>query len=280
MTPTAHLFAAMAALFLLGTDALAASVTCQSRNNQREECDLRGRGEVVLVRQISKTTCEKGRNWDETRNGLYVTDGCGGVFETRDSGYGRPDDRPGQGGGWSGGPGQGGGWNGGSGQGNRYGEYRDLVGTRASNGESELRRRGFREARNEPAPGGRFVFWNTPSRNCIEVRVADGRYQTIRPVNDRDCSARPPMQPDRPNHGQGDRPGDRPGYGGDNRGPGQAAVAACAMQFTNESGNEPTLERQGSVRPGVWELIMLVGSTRYSCLVNDRSQVISYSQIR
>ena len=83
MRPIAHLVAAVAAMTLLGADALAASVTCQSRNNQREECWLQGRGEVVLVRQISKTTCVKGRNWDETRDGIYVTDGCGGVFETR-----------------------------------------------------------------------------------------------------------------------------------------------------------------------------------------------------
>jgi hypothetical protein len=66
MRPIAHLVAAVAAMTLLGADALAASVTCQSRNNQREECWLQGRGEVVLVRQISKTTCVKGRNWDET----------------------------------------------------------------------------------------------------------------------------------------------------------------------------------------------------------------------
>lgn len=254
--------AALATLACLGTNALAASVTCQSRNNQREECWLQGRGEVVLKRQISHTTCVKGRNWDETRNGLYVTSGCGGVFETRAGGNDRP--------------GHGEGWNGGSGQGNKYGEYRDLVGARASSGESELRRRGFREARNTPAPGGRFDFWNTPSRGCIEVRVADGRYQTIRPVNERECSARPPMQPDRPNHGGGDRPN----YGDGNRGPGQAAVAACVMQFNNEGGSDATVERQGSVRPGVWELILRVGSSRYSCLVNDRSQVISYSQIR
>jgi hypothetical protein len=259
MTPTTHLFTAMAALFLLGSDALAASVTCQSRNNQREECGLRGRGEVVLVRQISNTTCVKGRNWDETRNGLYVTAGCGGVFETRDHGHGRPDDRPGQGGGWNGGPGQG----------SQQGEYRDLVGARASSGEAELRRRGFREARREPAPGGRFVFWRTPARGCIEVRVADGRYQTIRPVGNRECdAAAPPMPPERPVPGGGNRP------------PGQAAAAACTMQFMNEGGNEATVERQGAVRPGVWEIVLRVGGSRYSCLVNDRSQVISYSQIR
>lgn len=88
--------AAVAALALLALGAQAASVTCQSRNKQREECRLRGYGEVALVRQISSTTCVKGRNWDETRNGLYVTDGCGGVFETREAGAVRPGDRPGE----------------------------------------------------------------------------------------------------------------------------------------------------------------------------------------
>jgi hypothetical protein len=252
----------------------AASVTCQSRNNQREECRLQGRGEVVLVRQISNTTCVKGRNWDETRNGLYVTSGCGGVFETRSGGNDRP--------------GYGEGWNGGSGQGNKYGEYRDLVGARASTGESELRRRGFREARNEPAPGGRFVFWTTPARGCIEVRVTDGRYQTIRQVNDRDCNGRPPMQPDRPNHGGGDRPnygggGDRPNYGNGNssRPPDQAAaVAACTALFMNEGGSAATVERQSMARPGVWEFILNAGGTRYSCMVNDRTQVVSLTQAR
>jgi hypothetical protein len=88
--------AAAALLLAAAGGAQAASVTCQSRNEHREDCWLRGRGEVVLVRQISSTRCVKGRNWDETRNGLYVTDGCGGVFETRDSGgwAGRPDNRP------------------------------------------------------------------------------------------------------------------------------------------------------------------------------------------
>jgi len=86
-------WAALAALALAGAAAQAGSVTCQSRNNHREDCWLRGRGEVVLVRQISNTRCVKGRNWDETRNGIYVTDGCGGVFETRGGGGGW-DDRP------------------------------------------------------------------------------------------------------------------------------------------------------------------------------------------
>ena len=255
MTRTSQVFTALAALFLLGGDALAARVTCESRDYRREECTLRERGEVVLVRQISKTACVKGRNWDETRNGVYVSDGCAGVFETRGGGsgdgYGRPDDRPGQGGGWSGGGGY-----------NHNNDYRDLVGVRASSGESELRRRGYREARNGPAPGGRTVFWRTPSRGCIEVRVSDGRYRTIRQVGNRDCDAGRPLPPDRP----------MPGGGA-----GWPQPDACLMQFNNQ-GSQGAVESQHRVRPGVWEFIVIFPEGRHRCLVNDRGQLISFDR--
>ena len=248
-----HRLAAAAVLLLLGGQALAASVTCQSRNNQREDCNLRGRGEVVLARQISKTTCVKGRNWDETRQGLYVTDGCGGVFETRD-GW---NDRPGQGGGW----GNGGNPNPGGPASNGYG---DLVGVRASSGESELQRRGFREARNQGAPGGRFVFWRTPSRGCIEVRVADGRFQTIRPVNNSECDGgrpQPPMPPDRPMPGGG-----RP----------QAPDPfQCMAQNSNQGAPDATIERSTEVRAGLWEFAIRMNGTRYICRTDNRGRLIS-----
>jgi Protein of unknown function (DUF3011) len=250
-----HLPLATVAALLLSSNVLAASVTCQSRNNQREDCNLRGRGEVVLARQISKTACVKGRNWDETRQGIYVTDGCGGVFETRD-GW---NDRPGQGGGWNGGPNQGGGWNNDNG-------YRDLVGARAAGGETELQRRGYREARNQSAPGGRFVFWRTPQRGCIEVRVADGRFQTIRPVNNGECEGggRPPMPPDRPMPGNAGLP--PPG-----------ALNAC-MQAINQ-GRDATVERQAPVRGGMWELALRYPGGRFLCIVNGRGQVSSFNPL-
>lgn len=261
MTRTTHLFTALAALFLLGSDALAARVTCESRDYKRQECTLRDRGEVVLVQQISKTACVKGNNWDETRNGVYVTDGCAAVFETRGGGgngggygYGRPDDRPGQGGGWIGRPGQGD-------NGYNNNDYRDLVGVRASSGESELRRRGYREARNEPAPGGRTAFWHTPARGCIAVRVADGRYQTIRPAGNRDCEAGRPMP----------GPGDRQAK--------PQAKAICSQQFGNEGG-DGILERQTELRSGVWEIILLYPQGRYRCLADERGQLISFDRVK
>ncbi|GCL63335.1 DUF3011 domain-containing protein [Pseudaquabacterium pictum] len=249
-----HRLAAAAALLLLGGPALAASVTCQSRNNQREDCSLRGRGEVVLVRQISKTTCVKGRNWDETRQGLYVTDGCGGVFETRD-GW---NDRPGQGGGW----GNGGHPNPGGPNGNGHG---DLVGVRASSGESELQRRGYRETRNQSAPGGRFVFWRTPQRGCIEVRVADGRFQTIRPVNNSECDngGRPPMPPDRPSHGGGRPQAPDP--------------AMCMMQNSSQGATDGTIERSTEVRPGTWEFVIRMSGARFVCRTDNRGRVMSFN---
>ena len=261
MTPTTRLFSALALLLLLGGDALAARVTCESRDYKRQECTLRDRGEVVLVRQISKTDCVKGRNWDETRNGVYVTDGCAAVFETRGGGNGggygdgRPDDRPGQGGGWSGGPGQGD-----NGNNRNNNDYRDLVGVRASSGESELRRRGYREARNEPAPGGRTVFWRTPSRGCIAVRVTDGRYRTIRPVGNRDCET------GRPISGPGDRQA------------GAQAKAICLQQFGNE-GADGTVERQTEMRSGAWEIMVLYPQGRYRCLADERGQLISFDRV-
>lgn len=265
MTSPQLRLAALAVLTMLGHSALAASVTCQSRNNQREDCSLRGRGEVVLARQISKTACVKGRNWDETRQGLYVTDGCGGVFETRDGGH----DRPGQGGGWGAGgnPHPGGGWNGGPNPGGHGdGGYRDLVGARAAGAETELQRRGYREARSQGAPGGRFVFWRTPQRGCIEVRVADGRFQTIRPVNNSECdgSSRPPVPPDRPSPGNTGRP----------RAP---DPAMCMMQNSNQGAVDGTVERRTEVRPGTWEFVIRMEGARFICRTDDRGRVMSFN---
>lgn len=240
-----------ACLGLLAVAAQAASVTCQSRNNQREDCTLGGRGEVTLARQISRTPCIKGRNWDETRQGIYVTDGCGGVFETR-SGWG---DRPGQESGWSGG---------GSGNTGNTGDLGDLVGVRAASGEAELRRRGLVRSRDESAPGGRFVFWRTPQRGCIEVRVADGRYQSIRSVNRGECDAGRPLPGD----------GNRPLH--------PKAANACMMQNSGEAsgGNgDGTVVQQTQLSPGIWELVINFPNGRFACRVNERGSVLSFGRI-
>jgi hypothetical protein len=71
-------------------------VTCESPNFRRRECRTNNWSNARLVRQISNTRCEQGRNWDIRRGVLWVDQGCAGVFAEA---------RGGSGGGWGGGPG-------------------------------------------------------------------------------------------------------------------------------------------------------------------------------
>ena len=72
---------------------------CASNDFRYNMCRVdTGRGiDVRLVRQISKTRCVEGRNWGFNRAGIWVDQGCEGVFRVARR--------------WSGGPGHGhGGW--------------------------------------------------------------------------------------------------------------------------------------------------------------------------
>ena len=77
------------------------TVSCGSVDGRRAYCRVPWR-DARLVRQDSKTTCIRGRNWDMDRGGLWVNDGCRGIFQEARGwgGGGRPDwdDRPGWGG--------------------------------------------------------------------------------------------------------------------------------------------------------------------------------------
>lgn len=80
-------------------------VRCGSLNYNYNMCQVdTGRGSSVrLVRQVSKTSCIEGRNWGWNRAGVWVDQGCEGVFRVQRR--------------WSGGPDHGGGgdWRPGSG---------------------------------------------------------------------------------------------------------------------------------------------------------------------
>lgn len=250
MTSTFFLRAGAAAVLLAAAGAQAASVTCQSRNHQREDCRLRGDGEVVLARQLSSTECVKGRNWDETRSGVYVTAGCGGVFETR--------------GGWNDGRPPGGDWNGPPGGTNDG--WRDLIGERTGPGELALRQRGFHEMRSEPAPGGRLGYWRSPRRDCIEVRVAGPRFQNIRPVDQRACD--------------GGWPGPAPGPGPTGGSPQARAEAVCLNQPPEGEAGDGRIERSTRLGSGEWEILVRYPSGRFACSVNARGQLRSYAPAR
>ena len=81
-------------------------VRCGSDDYRYRMCQVdTGRGsDVRLVRQISKTPCREGRNWGWNRAGIWVNEGCEGVFrvQRRWSGGGN---HHGGGGDWRPGPG-------------------------------------------------------------------------------------------------------------------------------------------------------------------------------
>jgi hypothetical protein len=55
-------------------------VTCESKDNRQVECAMNTRGDVRVVRQLSKTACVEGRTWGLSRHSVWVKDGCRAVF--------------------------------------------------------------------------------------------------------------------------------------------------------------------------------------------------------
>ena len=60
--------------------ALPREVTCESTGQQQVSCDLNTRGNVEIVRQLSRTRCEEGKNWGLSRHSVWVNGGCRAVF--------------------------------------------------------------------------------------------------------------------------------------------------------------------------------------------------------
>jgi hypothetical protein len=60
---------------------------CESTNGGSRFCPSAGRGEVRLVRQVSRSPCVEGRSWGRERNGVWVAQGCRAEFEAGWRGY-------------------------------------------------------------------------------------------------------------------------------------------------------------------------------------------------
>jgi hypothetical protein len=85
-------------------------VRCESTDSRRRFCRADTRGGVQIYRQLSRRNCIRGRNWQATRDGILVDDGCRAEFALgsrygttsqatmRTDRYGRPiyDDRTSQ----------------------------------------------------------------------------------------------------------------------------------------------------------------------------------------
>jgi len=58
------------------------SVRCESNDGRNNFCqvDVGARGRVYLERQESSTPCREGQNWGWNRGGVWVAQGCRGVF--------------------------------------------------------------------------------------------------------------------------------------------------------------------------------------------------------
>jgi len=55
-------------------------VVCESRSSDQTYCPVRIRGGVQLNRQLSRTECVQGYNWDYDRRGIWVDQGCRAEF--------------------------------------------------------------------------------------------------------------------------------------------------------------------------------------------------------
>ena len=58
-------------------------VTCQSQKDREQFCPAPIEGDMRVFRQISDTRCRQGRNWNWTRDGVRVWEGCRAEFEYR-----------------------------------------------------------------------------------------------------------------------------------------------------------------------------------------------------
>lgn len=93
-------------------------IRCESNDGRSRTCPINGRGDVRLVRQLSKAQCAEGYSWGQDRNAIWVSRGCRAEFEV----YGRGNGW--NGGGWNNGGYNNGGYNNGGyngGYGNGYG---------------------------------------------------------------------------------------------------------------------------------------------------------------
>ena len=56
------------------------TIKCKSEHFDYRKCRIDTHGYVRLSRQLSKTNCRQGQNWDFDRRGIWVDDGCAAEF--------------------------------------------------------------------------------------------------------------------------------------------------------------------------------------------------------
>ncbi len=64
----------------------ASTVTCESTNGKRKQCNISGDGSVSLQKQLSKARCVEDDTWGRNMQGIWVDRGCRGQFKFTPSG--------------------------------------------------------------------------------------------------------------------------------------------------------------------------------------------------
>jgi Protein of unknown function (DUF3011) len=83
--------AAFLVLFGASFETLAARISCESRDYERNYCPTgRPIASARLIEQQSRSACIQGRTWGYDRSGIWVTQGCSGEFDFLPSGGMRP----------------------------------------------------------------------------------------------------------------------------------------------------------------------------------------------
>lgn len=229
--------------------ALADQVTCESKGNKRAECDMDTRGEVRLVRQISKTTCVEGTNWGVSRSSIWVDRGCAAVFASGD-------------------------------------DLRGSSGVASSPGGSHSGGQGPDEVTCESV-GGQRTECDMNTRGVVRVVRQLSRTECIEGTNwglnkhsiwvDGGCRAVFAREgagggtPSRSDIAREDAQYDSSG-----RAP-SAALRAC-NQFADQ-GYDGTIVSQNAMKPGWWEIVLRFEQYRYVCNVSSGGQVESFNKI-
>jgi hypothetical protein len=232
-------------LLLACSNVLADEVTCESKGNQQQECDMDTRGEVRLVRQLSKANCIEGQSWGLFKHSVWVKDGCRAVFSSA----------------------------GGGGRQDRGGGYDDRDDDQGGAGgapdEVTCESVGNRKVECEMNTSGEVRVVRQLSRTaCVDgqnwglgrhsVWVSDG----CRAVFARD--------------GGGADTRDRAGSRGGDRAP-SAAIAGC-NRFADQ-GYDGEVQSQSALKPGFWEVILRYEEYRYVCNVDSSGKVVSFDKI-
>jgi hypothetical protein len=213
------------------------------------------RGEVRLVRQLSKTTCVQDTNWGLNRSSIWVDGGCRGVFASGDALRGG--DGRGAGSSYGGAP--------------SGGAAPDQVTCESVGGrrvECDMNTRGrvrvVRQLSKTTCIEG--TNWGL-NRSSIWV---DGGCRAVFALEGAGGRA-PAPAPTRADIAREDAQ-----YQSSGRAP-AAALDAC-NGFANQGYNGTVLS-QNALKPGWWEIVLRFEQYRYACNVSSNGQVESFNKI-